>query len=115
MSGLSIGYQVMPGGASDGGKGRRLLTSLKLHEVSIVTDPANTLARIASVKNALGDGSMPTIREFEGFLREVGFSASQATAIASRGYKAALHRDDADTAGVAELISSLRGFSLSSK
>jgi hypothetical protein len=45
----------------------------------------NERAVITSVKSILEDGRLPTLREFEHFLREAGFSKSQATAIAGKG------------------------------
>lgn len=117
MRGLSIGYRVAPGGATPGTKSsepRRTLTALRLVEVSIVRDPSNTLARVDSVKNALADGVLPTVRELEGLLRDAGFSRSQAEGIAARGFKA-LHRDDADDdAEAAAVVAALQGFTLPS-
>jgi HK97 family phage major capsid protein len=40
---------------------------------------------ITSVKSLVEDGRLPTLPEFENFLREAGFSKSQATAIAGKG------------------------------
>jgi hypothetical protein len=44
---------------------------------------------VEQVKSFMDDmrdsGKLPTIREFEGFLRDAGFSNSQSKAIASRG------------------------------
>lgn len=86
VNGLSIGF-VTKKSELDEESGVRTLTAIDLWEVSIVTFPANTKARITDVK------SLPkNIREFEDYLREGGFSANQAKAIASRGFKAA---DDA--------------------
>lgn len=55
MRGLSIGYQVPPGGASYGskpGEPRRSLKTIVLHEVSIVDDPSNVHAWLDNIKSA---------------------------------------------------------------
>ena len=102
IGGLSIGYRPtefqMRQRPEDP---RRLLKSVELIEVSLVGRPANDKARVAQVKS--GD-EIKTIREFEEFLRDAGFSAAEAKRVASHGFKA-LHRDDAgDPAEVAEII-----------
>lgn len=86
ISGLSIGYYVRDS-AYDEKTGIRTLKKLDLVEVSPVTFPANDAARIDTIKSKLAHGSMPTLREFEALLREQGFSKSQATRIASAGFK----------------------------
>lgn len=83
ISGMSIGYTVVK--AQDADKGVRRLTELSLWEISIVTFPANEAARVDAVKEALIEGNLPTLPEFEIFLREAGFSKSQATAVAGSG------------------------------
>lgn len=97
LDGLSIGYRPKKfemGTKPD--EPRRTLTAVDLVELSIVTFPANGLARIAAVKSAHG-GMTP--REFERFLRdEGGFSHAQAKAIAASGYKASDPRDEDDAA-----------------
>lgn len=64
----------------------------ELFEFSIVPVPANPRATATTVK------SMSTIRDFERFLRDAGFSRSDAVAIASHGWKAA--RRDTEEARV---------------
>lgn len=51
--GLSIGYQVPPGGAERGKGGVRVLNKLDVHEISLTPLPANPLARITGVKTLL--------------------------------------------------------------
>ncbi|PWR19142.1 HK97 family phage prohead protease [Zavarzinia compransoris] len=53
VNGLSIGYSTVA--ARIDGDGARLLTGLDLHEISLVTLPANEAARIAWVKAARPD------------------------------------------------------------
>lgn len=60
------------------------LKKIDLWEVSVVTFPANEAAQIESVKSAFG-GKLPSVRDFEDFLREAGFSKSHAAAIATYG------------------------------
>lgn len=101
LDGMSIGYRAKEfalGTKPD--EPRRTLKKIDLMEVSVVTFPANGKARVASVKGA---GMIRTIREFEDFLRDAGFSNAQAKAIASSGFKAADPRDE-DEAEVAAAI-----------
>jgi uncharacterized protein len=56
ISGMSIGYratrfQIHPAGTKSDGR-RRSLLAVHLGEVSLVTDPANGLARVSSIKSA---------------------------------------------------------------
>lgn len=98
VNGLSIGF-ITKKSERDEESGIRTLLAIDLWEVSIVTFPANTKARITDVK------SLPTnIREFEGHLRDVGFSAQAAKSIASSGFKAADNARD-EQAALAELSS----------
>lgn len=83
ITGLSIGFNVKAD-AFDHDEELLSLTEVDLWENSIVTFPANEAAGVDTVKAAFG-GKEPTLREFEGFLREHGFTRSQATAIATRG------------------------------
>jgi hypothetical protein len=84
LDGMSIGYDVLPGGSEMTNAGIRKLTSLKLWEISLVTFPMNTLATVESVKAV---SEIKTRREFEDYLRDAGFSANQAKSIASCGWK----------------------------
>lgn len=86
VTGLSIGYYVRED-SWDEKERVRLLKKLDLKETSIVTFPANDEARVDAVKSLLAHGSLPSLPEFESFLREAGFSKSQATAIAGHGLK----------------------------
>ena len=97
--GLSIGYRVRKDGAEwDDTAGVRKLKAIDLFEYSIAAVPANPRARVGRIK-AAGD---LTIREFEEFLRDSGYSKDAACAIASRGY-AAYERRDAGMDAAAEL------------
>ncbi len=100
LDGMSIGYRAKKftlGTKPD--EPRRKLEMVDLMEVSVVTFPANGLARVDAVK-----AQIRTIREFEDFLRDAGgFSHAAAKAIASRGFKAADPRDE-DGADLAALL-----------
>lgn len=90
ISGLSIGYSTI-NSEHDPKKNVRKLTEVKLHEVSFVTFPANDKATITQVK------SRPeTIRQFEEFLREAGFSQKDATTIALHGFKSLTTQGEPD-------------------
>jgi HK97 family phage prohead protease len=86
LDGMSIGYDVLPGGAEYTNAGVRRLKALKLYEISPVTFGMNPKAGITGVKSGLQD--ITTVRQFEDFLRDAGgFSAAQAKALASGGFK----------------------------
>lgn len=78
LSGLSIGYETEEYSV-DAKTGVRSLLAVKLWEVSPVTFPANDAARLTGIKS---------VRDFEQFLRENGFSRGAAEAIATHGFKA---------------------------
>jgi HK97 family phage prohead protease len=65
---MSIGYQILPGGAEMLNSGARLLTGLKLFEVSVVTFGMNDQARVEAVKSVL---DCNTSRDLEHLLREI--------------------------------------------
>lgn len=125
IGGLSIGFKVKGNGATYGrgaGEPRRTIKAATLAEVSLVDDPCNASARVDNIKSALAAGVLPTIREFEDFLRERGFSRSQATQIAERGFKSLDCRDGGDgeamppeaKAVLSDIRATLAGFSLPS-
>lgn len=93
ISGMSIGYEMI--GVEKGENGLRKLTKLKLWEGSIVTFPANEEAQVSAVKSLLDSGELPDLPTFERFLREAGFSKTQATAIAGRGLSHLLRSESA--------------------
>ena len=95
LSGMSIGYDVLPGGSKILESGVRQLTALKLWEVSVCLWGMNPKASIDTVKSA---AQITTIREFEEFLREAGFSKSAAMAIAAGGWKTLQDRRDSGEA-----------------
>ncbi len=98
VDGLSIGFRSIERSYNDDDTVN--LLKLRLFEVSVVTFPANDDTRIDAVKSLVKDGEIPTLPEFERFLRDAGFSKSQATAIASHGLRKM--RSDSDIDGEAE-------------
>lgn len=86
ISGMSIGYDILPGGARLLDSGVRELSALRLWEISPVIFGANKEAQIQSVKGS--DVTFSTPKELEAHLRDVGgFSRSQAKAIVACGFK----------------------------
>jgi len=110
VDGMSIGFDVLDGGANFDEAGVRNLTGLKLYEISPVTFGMNPLARVEAIKQLAGE--IKTIRDYESFLRDVGgFDRARAKALASGGWDALLKvRDEpaGDAEGV-ELLAALSG------
>jgi HK97 family phage prohead protease len=105
VDGMSVGFDILPGGAEFTESGIRRLKALKLWEISVVTFGMNPEARIDAVKN------FTTIREFESFLRDGGYSIAQAKRIAAGGWKALQNSRDegADaSAQIADVIDRLK-------
>lgn len=112
LDSLSIGFQTIDSTTETrDGETYKLLTNLKLWEVSIVTFPANDKAKISSVKNLTVD----QLREIESILGDRGLSRSDRLKAVS-AFKQWLQRDveaptiaprDEDAPELAELIRSL--------
>lgn len=96
VDGMSIGFRVPAGGSSERSDGVRVLKKIDLKEISIVTFPADTHARVAGVKAA-----DQTEREFERLLlrvmrdADVEFSRSDAIALMRDGFKGLTAKRDA--------------------
>lgn len=87
ISGFSIGFDVAEGGMDYDAKANVFnLTKIDLWENSLVTFPANIDAQVEEVKSNLAAGKLPPPSDFEGLLRDAGFSRRQAKHIASHGY-----------------------------
>jgi hypothetical protein len=96
VKGLSIGYYV-EADSYDEKNSIRTLLKVDLQEYSLVTFAANDLARVETVKSLdqlIKSGRLPTLPDFEKFLREAGFSKTQATVIAGQGLGKLLSRSE---------------------
>lgn len=83
LNGLSIGFRTVASETlPDGG---RLLTEIDLAEISLVTLPSASRARVTSVKS----GEI-TPRIVESILRDAGLSKALASGIVARGFRGAL-------------------------
>lgn len=113
LDGLSIGYGAKKWEqGTRPGDPRRILTEVDLFEVSIVTMPANSQARIEEVKS----GKFRK-RHAERALRDAGFSVSEAQGILTKGFDDAIIVRDADEvdpateAALKKLLTSIKGAS----
>lgn len=104
LSGLSMGYRSLKHRFE--GKTRQLL-QVALHEISLVTVPMNDRTRIMSVKDILVGGAMPSLPAFEQFLRDAGFSKTQATAIAGKGLAPLLRGEPGNSQDAADYLAAL--------
>lgn len=112
IDGLSIGYRVKKWSYNEDDEVLELL-EIDLKEVSVVTFPANEDSLIDNVKSTLMKGKLPTLPEFEKFLREAGFSKTQATAIAGHGLRQLLQGEPDNTKqqpDVSDLLAQLKTF-----
>ena len=91
ISGLSIGFMTEED-EYDSASGTRTLKSVDLWEVSLVTFPANTSARVSGVKSA---EEIFDVRSAEQFLRDLGISRKEAQTFVSRVKGLALSDSDA--------------------
>jgi len=110
ITGLSIGYRVKDYSVNKD-TGVYTLQKLDLVEISVVTNPMNDDARVADVKSLLEAGRLPSLPEFEKFLREAGFSKSQAAAVANGGLPK-LSRGEPGGEISNDILAALRGFTL---
>ena len=87
VRGLSIGYSVTDDGYDK--EGNRLLKDCELWEVSVVSLPMNPLAQVTHAKSQLSAAGeyVPTAKEFERTLRDVGCSRRVAKTILSKVYE----------------------------
>lgn len=94
---MSIGYRVIADSYEGTNSEVRVLKELDLFEVSIVTFPMNTEARVTGVKR------LDSIRDVERVLREGGVPNAMAKLVASHGFTEAVKRIDGQRdAGTAE-------------
>lgn len=118
VTGLSIGYGVKEYSIIENPENswdyKRTLIDIDLYEVSQVTFPMLDSARIDAVKSKVQDGKLPSLKEFESFLREAGgFSKTQAAAIAGNGLSKLLQSESANEEKESDILKTLKSFSLS--
>lgn len=89
LDSMSIGYRTIEAN-TEGERRIRKLTEIDLFEISLVTFPMLEAAKVTDVK------SINTERDFEKFLRDAGYSRTEATAITLHGFKALRNQRDAD-------------------
>ncbi|MES2902815.1 MAG: HK97 family phage prohead protease [Pseudomonadota bacterium] len=106
IGGLSMGYRALKHKIV--GRARHL-AEIALHEISLVTIPMNEKTLITSFKDILSGGELPTVREFEDFLREAGgFSKTLAAGIATKA-QPLLNRGEPESADeLAEFLKALQ-------
>jgi len=109
MKGLSIGYESKDSETDPKRPGVRILKQVDLWEVSPVNFPAQPRASVDTVKSHLAGGGLPSLREFEETLRELGFSNSQAKGVASKGLADLLRRESGANNPSADFWSALKG------
>lgn len=86
VRGLSIGYETKERESDPKKPGINFLKRVDLWEVSPVNFPAQRRAQITSVKSILTGGELPSLDQFDEVLREAGFSKSQRSVIAGKGF-----------------------------
>ncbi len=110
ITGASIGYAVKRGGA-DFKHGRRHLKSLDLHEVSLVSSPADMRAQITSVKSFGGPVQLETKGALEALLCDAGLSRGAARKVVAGGW-AALAGPEAEPPPFDDIARALRAGSV---
>lgn len=105
LDGLSVGFDIMRDGADyeeRSGKFVRVIKAAQLWEFSLVAFGMNPLAKVETVKS---------IRDFEAQLRGLGYSQTEAKALASGGFKSlGDHRDggNLDSETLADALQSIK-------
>lgn len=101
LNGLSIGFRAIA--TEELPEGGRLLTEIDLAEISLVTLPSASRARVSSVKSA-----EITPRIVEGILRDAGLSKAMAAGIVAHGFRGAQEsRRDAESAAMKSILTTL--------
>lgn len=121
LNGLSIGF-VTKEASRDPATRTRTITEADLMEISLVTFPANELARVSSVKTAplprlyedqhvqtspFGGAPIHNARDFERMLRREGFSRREAKMITGHGFRGA-DMPALESTEIAELVREIK-------
>lgn len=106
ISGLSIGYDILPDGSETRPDGVRLLKKLRLWEASLVVFPMNPAAQITSVKAVDGYKS---IADLEAAMRREGYSKRKARVCALHNWS--ILKGAEPEAGFAEMIEEFNSIS----
>ena len=108
IDGMSVGFSMGKDDFEQKSTGKIIKNIPNLFEISVVSFPANSAARINSVKSALE--SMTDIHEFESFLRESGnVSRAVATALTAKA-KAIFQREADEQAKAQTLLTQINEF-----
>jgi HK97 family phage prohead protease len=109
MKGLSIGYETKDFETDPKRPGVRILKAVDLWEVSPVNFAAQVRAAVDTVKSYTAAGSLPSLRQFEESLRDLGFSKSQAVTIASKGLAYLVRSESGDDEQRAAFLAAMKG------
>lgn len=105
LNGLSVGFNILKDGSQweDRESGYvRVIKAAELWEFSLVPFGMNPEALVQTVKAG-------TVRDFEAQIRGLGYSQSEAKAIAAGGFKSLGHRDgERDSEMLADVLKNLR-------
>jgi hypothetical protein len=104
--GLSIGFRTRDFEHND--VGNRILRAVDLVEISLVAVPANSKARITSIKSALAAGEELTPQILERTLRDAGCPKKLAASVITRGWRGATeHRSESESKAAKQIVDSL--------
>lgn len=106
INGLSIGYRVKRATMrTKPEEPRRRIHEISLIEISPVTFPANSDARVHAVKSA---GGALSEREFERLMQDAGLSRKEARIVMDSGYRSLLAMQDAGSTELEDLAATIR-------
>jgi HK97 family phage prohead protease len=106
IDGLSIGFRVPEGGSEKKEGGGRIIHKIQLVEISVVSMPAETNARIDTTTVKSEILSLESLRDCDVFLREAG-GWSRSMAKDFLGQLQAIFRREAETEAKAEIMGRL--------
>ena len=105
MNGLSIGYETKEAETDPKRPGVRILKAVDLWEITPVNFPAQPRAAVDNVKSFTAAGMLPSLKEFEAFLREAGgLSKRDAKFVVNHGFAQLARSESGQDQAAAELI-----------